>query len=316
MNQKIKVGIIGGGAMAHEHAKAFASLPDVELAGIWNRTREKAEKIASEHGIAGVYDSIDELYTRAKPDLVVVAVYELAMRSICETCFQYPWSLLIEKPPGYNLAEASALLRAAEKAGSRAIVGLNRRFLRSTRAVLEDLRNRPGPRFIHVQDQQNLDDARAIGHAPAVVENWMFANSIHLADYLRCLGRGEITKVVPIRKWNPSKPGVVLAGIEFASGDSGLYEGIWDGPGPWAVAVSTPEVRWEMRPLEKAVFQLRGQRALNPVEPDPVDTNWKPGFRLQAEHAVRFTRGEPSDSPRLEEALATIKLIQSIFFAD
>ena len=70
-------------------------------------------------------------------------------------------------------------------------VGLNRRCLSSTQAVLADLADDPGPRFIHVQDQQSLDVARQIGHAEPVVRNWMYANSIHLVDYLRAFGRGD-----------------------------------------------------------------------------------------------------------------------------
>ena len=61
----------------------------------------------------------------------------------------------------------------------------------------------------------------------------MYANSIHVVDYLRVFGRGKITSVTPVFAWDPKTSHVVVAKIEFDSGDIGLYEGVWKGPGPW-----------------------------------------------------------------------------------
>ena len=38
-----------------------------------------------------------------------------------------------------------------------------------------------------------------------------------------------------------------------------------------------------------------------------------PGFRLQAEKAVAAALGEPSDLPRIAEALATMRLVRAIY---
>ena len=46
----LKVAFVGAGYMATEHMRAFASLPDVEIAGIYSRTRERAEKLAALYG--------------------------------------------------------------------------------------------------------------------------------------------------------------------------------------------------------------------------------------------------------------------------
>jgi predicted dehydrogenase len=308
-----KVAIVGAGNMAIEHAPAFADVPGVELVGIYSRTRERAEQVAAAHGIQGVYGSLADLYKKAKPDLVVVTVFETAMRDVAIDCCAFPWTILLEKPPGMDLSHAEAIAETAATTGHEILVGLNRRFLGSTRAASEDLADNDSPRFVHVQDQQSLDTARALKHPEAVVRTWMYANSIHLVDYLRHFGRGPITAVTPITRWDFENPGIVLAKVEFASGDIGLYEGIWNGPGPWAVTVSTPEKRWELRPLEKAVFQRAGSRTLEAVEPDPIDGCFKPGFRVQAERAVAAAKGRPHDVPTLTEALETMRLIRDVF---
>jgi predicted dehydrogenase len=308
----IRVAMVGAGSMAREHFKAFAAVPEVSLTGIFSRTIARADALAAEFKIPHVCRTVAELRERSHADLVVVAVPELAARSVAETCFAHSWCVLMEKPAGYNLADAEAIAAAARQKKRRVFVALNRRFLSSTRTALRDLQSNPGPRLIHVQDQQSLDTARAIGHPPEVVANWMYANSIHLIDYLRVFGRGPITAVKPLQRWEPTAS-VLLATVDFESGDLGLYQGIWQGPGPWAVTINTPAKRWEMRPLEQAQFQLAGERRLQPVEMHVWDREFKPGFRLQAEEVVKAVRGEPSLAPSLEEATQTMRLIAGIF---
>jgi len=308
-----RVAIVGAGNMAREHARAFADVPGVTMVGIHSRTRSRAETLAAEFDVPGVYDSVSELYERTQAHLVVVAVVETAMNAVSQACFEFPWTVLMEKPPGFNLQDAEAIHAVATAKGCKALVGLNRRFLSSTQVALADLAQYRSPRFIHVQDQQSLDMAASIGHPDVVVKNWMYANSIHVIDYLRVFGRGSITSVTPVFAWDPKISQVVVAKVEFDSGDTGLYEGVWKGPGPWAVSVSTPEKRWEMRPLEQAVFQIWGERQLHPVETCAWDQEFKPGFRLQAEMAVAAALGKPSDSPTLDDAMETMRLIHRIF---
>ena len=308
-----KVAIVGAGKMAREHIRAFAAVPGVEIVGIHSRTRAPSEVLAAEYSVSGVYDSIAELYQETQADLVVVTVFETAMTSVSTACFEFPWTAMLEKPPGMNMEEAEEIHAAARARDRRVLVALNRRFLSSTRAALDDIGRCRGPRFINVQDQEDQRAALTSGQPQVVVDNWMYANSIHVIDYFQVFGRGKIKKVVPVVPWDPQEPGVVVSSIEFESGDLGLYQGIWNGPGPWAVSISTPDKRWEMRPLEQASFQMAGERQAVSVPVHHWDQDYKPGFRLQAEMAVAAAVGEPSDSPTLGESLETMRLLQAIF---
>lgn len=308
-----RVAVIGAGNMAREHFRAFADVPGVTLAGIYSRTTARAESLGAEFGIPTISGSIAELYERSRADLVVVAVSEGAARSVAEACFAFPWTVLLEKPPAIDATEAEALQARAAAAGQRVLVAMNRRFYSSTRAALDDLAAQGGSRYIHVQDQQNQLLDPGPHHTPEVVKNWMYANSIHLIDYLTLFGRGPVIEVTPVYPWNPDEPGVVVARVDFASGDRGLYEGLWNGPGPWAVNVSTPTVRWEMRPLEEATSQRSGTRTRIPTPVHPWDRSFKPGFRRQAEEATAAAQGRASASVSLDDAVATMRLIRDIF---
>lgn len=309
-----KVAIVGAGSMAREHARAFRDVAGVSLAGIYSRTPARAHQLGQEFGIARVYDSIAALHDGSQAHLVIVSVPELSMNAVSRACFAYPWTVLLEKPAGYNLEDGEAIAAHAAGQGTRVYVALNRRQYSSTRAALADVDSRDETRYIRVLDQQDQAAARAAGQPPEVVANWMFANSIHTIDYLRQFGRGDVAEVKVLRPYSAQNPGVVLAEVAFASGDIGLYEGIWNGPGPWAVTVATPKRRWEMRPLEQASFQNRGERVLHPAPLHEWDTVYKAGFRQQAELAVDAARGGATAGlPTIADALETVRLIARIF---
>jgi predicted dehydrogenase len=309
----LKVAFVGAGYMATEHMRAFAGLPGVEIAGIYSLTRERAEKLAASYG-ARVCDSVADLYAKTGADLVVVTVVELSMAEIASECFGHPWSVLLEKPAGYDLADATGIRDAAARARSRAFVAFNRRAYSSTRQALELLGHHSSQRFIKVIDQQDQRAARQQHNQPELVaRNYMFANSIHLIDYFRILGRGEVVGIEPIVRWDPGKPGLVLAKVDFSSGDVGLYEGIWDGPGPWIVSVNTPEQRIEMRPLEQVTVQLRGTRVVTKLDIDADDTTFKPGLHYQAIQAVAAARNEPANLATIEDSWHSMKLVADIF---
>lgn len=309
----IKVAFVGAGYMTTEHIKVFASLPNVTIAGIFSRSADRAAQLAAPHR-AIVASSVDDLYAKTRADLVVVSVPELAMAEIAVQCFAHPWQVLLEKPAGYNLPDSQRIRNAARSAGATVHVAFNRRAYSSTLSALAQLSDADGRRFIKVLDQQDQVAARIHhGQPELVAQNYMFANSIHVIDYFRVFGRGSIVAVIPVVAWNPDAPGLVVAKVEFSSGDVGIYEGIWDGPGPWAVSVSTPAKRIEMRPLEQGSVQLRDTRAQIPLDLSDDDQTYKPGLRYQAAQALLSVRGEPARLADIDDSLMSMKLVADIF---
>lgn len=309
-----KVGFIGAGNMAKQHLRSFADISNVKLSGIISRTRSKAELLASEFKMEGAYDSIGELFHNTKADLVVISVPELNVREVCLEAFKYPWTCLIEKPAGYNFEDAEIIYTAALTSNTKAFVALNRRLYSSTLSVLKELSTSNQTRLIHIFDQEDTKAALSGGQPPLVVENWMYANAIHLIDYFSILGRGKVTSVEPIIKWNPLDPEFVMAKIMYDSGDIGIYEAVWNAPGPWSVTVTTQEKRWELRPMEQAFFQIHGSRTLQPFEIHPWDKQFKPGLRLQAQEAIKAALNQQHQLPSLFDALHSMKLVKQIYF--
>lgn len=310
--KKWKIAIVGAGYMAQEHAKAFASLPNAEIVGVCGRSMARAAALATTQG-THAFDSIETMHRKTQADAVVVAVSELAMRDVCIATFAHPWLCLLEKPVGVDLPEAQAICAAAQRVGARTFVALNRRSYASTRRALAELAADDSPRLISVLDQQDMVSAREGGQPESVVRNYMYANSIHLIDYLNLFGRGDIVSVQPAVRWTSDRPGFVVASVRYTSGDTGVYQAVWDGPGPWSVTVTNRLVRLEMRPLEKLAIQRRGERRLTDLEADPVDSVFKPGLRHQAEQIVGILNSAPTTLATLHEATRSMALCAEIY---
>ena len=305
-----KVAVIGAGYMSKEHIKVFASMSDVEVSGIYSRTRHKAEVVARQFNIPVVADSISELYEKTNADILIVAVSELSVKDVVEQAFQYSWLCLIEKPAGYNYENALQVNELSEKYKARVCLSLNRRYYSSTRAVLSALNEVEGQRLIQVYDQE----APLLLDRPSEIHNnWMYANSIHVVDYLKMFGRGEVTDVIPMVHWDPNEPRYVVAKVQFSSGDIGIYTAIWNGPGPWATTITTQDKRWELRPLESAFVQTYPSRKLASLPSHHWDDEFKPGLRLQAEDVINLLKGTPHSLTTLQDGLEIMRLVKEIY---
>lgn len=106
---RLRVGVIGTGALGRHHARILSQLPGVEMVGIHDARREQAEAVAAEHGCK-VWDSLDDL--AAGLDAAVVAVPTVAHAEIGCALLRRGLHVLVEKPIASSLAEGDALLAA------------------------------------------------------------------------------------------------------------------------------------------------------------------------------------------------------------
>lgn len=310
--KKWKVAIIGAGYMATEHAKAFADIPSVEVSGFFSRTNNRAEVLATIHN-SKIFGSISELYKNTNADIAIVTVPELSMREVLKECFQFPWKILAEKPVGYNLEDALKISEDLKSSKRELFVALNRRHYNSTLTLMKEMGGHPGKRYIHIHDQEDQIAALKAGQPELVVKNWMFANSIHMVDFFTFLGRGEITSIENVIPWNPQKPDHVLTKILFSSGDVGVYEAVWNRPGPWFTVVTMDDARWEMRPVEQLACQVYGSRKLEQLPSSELDSKFKPGLRIQAQEAIKALEGEKHSLPTFSDAMKSMNLVSKIY---
>jgi predicted dehydrogenase len=143
---KLRVGVVGTGALGRHHARILSQLADVEMIGIYDRRPEAAEAVAGEHGVR-VWSSYEEL--AGQLDAAVVAAPTVAHAELGCDLLSRGVHVLVEKPIASSLAEADALLAAQ---GDRVLaVGHVEFFNPAVQALRGAFGTSDPPRFLEVQ---------------------------------------------------------------------------------------------------------------------------------------------------------------------
>jgi predicted dehydrogenase len=310
---KIKLAVVGAGNMATEHVKAFQDIVDVEIVAITSRNIGRATNLAGKFNIGSVCESVSEIYDKYKPDGVVIAVSELETHSVILEASRFPWSMLVEKPIGYNCEQAKAIFQLLEKRQDSIFVALNRRHYSSTRGVLKQLEGHNSSRVVVINDQEDTDSAVLDKRPQQIVENWMYANSIHLIDFFAIFCRGSLQEVNNIIPWRGAGTELILSELKYDSGDTGIYTSYWNRPHPWTVSISTKNKWWEIRPIEVASSISRESRTPVLLERSKWDFDFKPGLRAQAEEFVGHLKGVQYNLPNIKQSLTSMELVSKIY---
>jgi predicted dehydrogenase len=136
MAEKFRVGIIGCGWMGKSHAQAYAELDAVQMVAASDTHPTSLAELQEEHGIPSGYADYHDML--AKEDLDIVSVCSWpglhASMSIAAAEAKVP-GIICEKPMARTLAEADAMIAAAEQHGSKLVIGHQGRFRKQTNAM-------------------------------------------------------------------------------------------------------------------------------------------------------------------------------------
>ena len=312
-----KVAIIGAGNMAKEHIIVINSIPELSVVGITSRTRSRAEKLAENFNIPIVAENINELYNLTRADGALIAVNELSTENTCLDAMLYPWKLLVEKPVGIDLESSKRVLDFKKLKKAELYVAMNRRYYSSIRkamAIIEEINTQ---RVVNIIDQEAPNLAREQGRPEAVCKNWHFANSIHLIDLFKVFCRGNLLTVNNILPGESnSTPFITHSILHYEGGDIGIYQSIWNAPGPWSIDIQTRTKTMEMRPLERLEDQHYPSRSKEKVILDGIDSSYKPGVYSQMRDFYNALEEKRHSLVSLDEYMETVYLTDRMYKSD
>lgn len=142
--KRVRVGVVGVGALGQHHARVYAELPDVDLVAVVDSDLVRAGEVAGRYGCA-VAAGVAEL--GGLVDAVSVAVPTLDHTTVATTLLDAGCDVLVEKPISVSLAEADRLIALAGRRGRLLQVGHVERFNPALDAIAE---LGVAPRFIEV----------------------------------------------------------------------------------------------------------------------------------------------------------------------
>jgi predicted dehydrogenase len=140
---RTRVAVIGVGSLGQHHARLLSAMPDVELVGVADTNRARAEKIAAKFSTT-VADAADLV---GHVDAVCVATPTLSHVDVAIPFIESGAGVLIEKPLAASLADADRLLAVADTCGGLVATGHTERFNPAVAAAVPFVRS---PKFVEI----------------------------------------------------------------------------------------------------------------------------------------------------------------------
>jgi predicted dehydrogenase len=128
-----------GGIINYGHIPAYQA-SGFNMLGGYDRNTEAAEKTVATHGLKKLYNSLDELLTDPKVDIVDVAVVPGQQRDIVEKAAAAGKHILCQKPFSVHYPEAVEMAALAKQAGVKIAVHQQFRWssiIQATRALMK-----------------------------------------------------------------------------------------------------------------------------------------------------------------------------------
>lgn len=132
MTDRIRMGVVGTGSLGFHHARILRDVEGVEMVGIHERRRQRADEVSGELGVTA-HPTLEALLEVA--DAVVVAVPTVHHEEVAVAAVGQGVHALIEKPMAPDLDSADRILAAAEAGGALVQIGHVERFNPAVRAA-------------------------------------------------------------------------------------------------------------------------------------------------------------------------------------
>jgi predicted dehydrogenase len=202
----VRVAVIGVGHLGQHHARLLASMDGVDLVGVCDVNRARADEIGRKFG-APAFSDARELVGRV--DAVTVAVPTVAHLDVGLPFLHAGVATLIEKPIAPSVADADRLVEAAERGGAMLATGHTERFNPAVAAALPLI---SGPRFIEIHRLGTFPER-------SLDIDVIFDLMIHDLDLLLRVVGSEVTSIeaVGVNVLTP-KADIANARLRFASG--------------------------------------------------------------------------------------------------
>jgi UDP-N-acetylglucosamine 3-dehydrogenase len=182
----MKVGVIGTGGMGKHHARVLSELEGCELVGICDLKEDIAKQLARMYNTRAYTDYIG-LLKREKPECVSLAVPTDSHAELAVDLLSRGLHVLVEKPIALNMKQARGMVDAAEKSGSKLMVGHIERF----NPAVQKLRT-----ILKKEDLVSISSMRVGPHPPPKITSGVILDmGIHEIDLIRHITGEEIRTV-------------------------------------------------------------------------------------------------------------------------
>jgi predicted dehydrogenase len=137
---RLRVGFVGAGGIAPEHAVALRLLGDIELAAVCDLQAGRAKALAAEYGIGAVYTSLAEMLAAEKLDVVHILTQPQHHVDPAVECLRAGCHVYVEKPLGLTTVDCRRVVDQSAAGGRSAGVNHQMVWLPCTTGIVDLLR--------------------------------------------------------------------------------------------------------------------------------------------------------------------------------
>lgn len=154
----IKIGIVGAGIIASEHANAIAKSTDCKLTMVADLDMDKAVKIAEPHGAKAFVDYKDFLSDEnEKPDAVILNLPHFLHCDVSVYFMSHGVNVLVEKPMAMTTEECDIMIEAAKKHNAKLAIGHVQQYTAAHDVIKDIIKSGEYGRLTRITELRNTD---------------------------------------------------------------------------------------------------------------------------------------------------------------
>jgi len=135
---RVKVGIIGLGAIGAVHADAYHATPDAEITAICDISDARLAEIGEKHNVNQRLNDYRDLL-KTDVDAVSICVGNVLHREVAVAALKAGKHILLEKPMAMNAGEAAQIVAAGKKAKKIIQIGMVNRQAPQVKAIKDSV---------------------------------------------------------------------------------------------------------------------------------------------------------------------------------
>jgi predicted dehydrogenase len=137
----LKIGIIGCGRIADQHATEILKIKEAEMVGAADSELLMAKQFAERFKVNGYFNNIEDLLNNANPDVIHITTPPQSHFTLAKECLEAGCHIFLEKPFTLNTGEARELIDLAIKYNLKVTVGHNAQFSHAAMRMREMIKS-------------------------------------------------------------------------------------------------------------------------------------------------------------------------------
>jgi len=127
---KLRIGIVGTGGIAHAHMTPYKTYGDIEIVGACDIVPGKARAFLNKYGLTDIpaFEDVRTMIGHVPMDGASVCTYNTTHADCAIALLEAGVHVLCEKPMSFTLQEAADMVLASRKAGKILTIGFQPRF--------------------------------------------------------------------------------------------------------------------------------------------------------------------------------------------